>query len=375
MILPPGDDDARGEIEHVMSSHYTTKIRTILGVSRNEAKEVRILNRYVRWDSDGERCWIEYEPDPRHAELIVKSLDLESAKGVTTPSVKKRLEEVLMTSLQFDALQTRQDRGVVMRAAYLSQDRPDLSYSTKELARDMQKPTEQSMTHLKRLGRYLKKRPRLVQLFIEQTSTASVVRLDVYGDSDRARCLKTRKGTTGMVLMRDAHCLKVSSHTQSTISLSSDESEYYGIVKCAAIGLSARSMRADFGMCADVVVRTDSSSGLAVGSRRGLGRLRHVQTPYQWVQQRVQEGDLRLKKELGDTKVTKTSGRTTHDEPVDGDGLRVQRRADIVGARGAMTIEIVFRRVKFSTGILESEKVSDTTLNCFYRVCEGVRKC
>ena len=76
--------------------------------------------------------------------------------------------------------------------------------------------------------------------------------------------------------MRDAHCLKVSSHTQSTISLSSGESEYYGIVKCAAIGLGARSMLADFGMSADVVVRTDSSSGLAVGSGRGLGRLRHV---------------------------------------------------------------------------------------------------
>ena len=184
---------------------------------------MRILNRYVRWNSDGGRNWVEYEPDPRHAELIVKSLNLESAKGVTTPSVKKRLEEVLTTFPQLNALQTKQYRSVVVRAAYLSQDRPDLSYSTKELARDMQKPTEQSITTLKRLGWYLKKRPRLVQLFVEQTSTTNVVRLDVYGDSDHAGCLKTRKSTTGMVLMRDAHCLKVSSHTQSTISLSSGE--------------------------------------------------------------------------------------------------------------------------------------------------------
>ena len=107
-------------------------------------------------------------------------------------------------SPQLDALQTRHYGSVVMRAAYLSQDRPDLSYSTKELARDMQKP-ERSMTSLKRLGRYLKRRPRLAQLFVEQTSA--------------------RKSTTGMVLMRDAHCLKVSSHThtQSTISLSMEK--------------------------------------------------------------------------------------------------------------------------------------------------------
>ena len=101
-----------------------------------------MMNRHVCWNCDGGRSWIEYEPDPRHAELIVKLLNLESAKGVTTPSVKKRLEEVLMTSPQLDALQMRQYRSVVMRAAYLSQDKPDLSYSTKELARDMQKPTQ-----------------------------------------------------------------------------------------------------------------------------------------------------------------------------------------------------------------------------------------
>ena len=154
----------RSEVEHVMSSYYTMKVRAIRGVGRDDAKEVRILNRYVRWNSDGERSLIEYEPDPRHAELIVNLLNLECAKGVTTPSVKKRLGEVLMTSPQLDALETRHYRSVVMRAAYLSQDRPDLSCSTKELARDMQKPSEQSMTNLKRLGRYLKKRPRLVQL-------------------------------------------------------------------------------------------------------------------------------------------------------------------------------------------------------------------
>ena len=101
-----GDDEALSEVEHVLSSHCTIKVRALLGAGRDDAKEVRILNRYVRWDSDGGRNWIEYEPDPRHAELIVKSLNLESAKGVTTPSVEKRLGEVLMTSPQRDALQT-----------------------------------------------------------------------------------------------------------------------------------------------------------------------------------------------------------------------------------------------------------------------------
>ena len=99
-----GDDEALSEVEHVMSSHDTMKVRAILGAGRDDAKEVRNLNRYAHWNADGERSWIEYEPDPPHAELIVKSLNLECATGVTTPSVKKRLGEVLMTSPQLDAL-------------------------------------------------------------------------------------------------------------------------------------------------------------------------------------------------------------------------------------------------------------------------------
>ena len=107
-FITRGDDEALSEVERVMSSHYPIKVRAVLGAGRDDPKEVRILNRYVRWNSDGERSWIEYAPDPRHAELIVKSLNLESAKGVTTPPVKKWLEEVLATSPQLEALQTRQ---------------------------------------------------------------------------------------------------------------------------------------------------------------------------------------------------------------------------------------------------------------------------
>ena len=45
-----GDDDARGEVEHVMSSHHTVNVRAVLGAGRHDAKEVRILNRYACWN-------------------------------------------------------------------------------------------------------------------------------------------------------------------------------------------------------------------------------------------------------------------------------------------------------------------------------------
>ena len=53
-----GDSEASSEVECAMSDHYTIKVRAILGAGRDDAKEVRILNRYVRWNSDGGRNWI-----------------------------------------------------------------------------------------------------------------------------------------------------------------------------------------------------------------------------------------------------------------------------------------------------------------------------
>ena len=75
-----GDSEALSEVERAMNDQYTIKVRAILGAGCDDAKEVRILNVYVRWKSDGGRNWIEYEPDPRHAGLIGKSLNLESAR-------------------------------------------------------------------------------------------------------------------------------------------------------------------------------------------------------------------------------------------------------------------------------------------------------
>ena len=42
-----------------------------------------------------------------------------------------------------------------------------------------------------------------------------------------------------------------------------------------------------------------------------------------------------------------------HGKTADVDGIRVQRRAHIVGAGGAVTSEIVFSSMHFSSGVLE----------------------
>ena len=52
---------------------------------KGELSELRFLNRVVTWHEHG----IDWEADPRHAELIIQQLDLEGCRAVVTPGVKE----------------------------------------------------------------------------------------------------------------------------------------------------------------------------------------------------------------------------------------------------------------------------------------------
>ena len=53
----------------------------MVGLGENEDREARVLNRILRVTEAG---W-QYEPDQRHAEMIVSEMSLENAKSVKTP--------------------------------------------------------------------------------------------------------------------------------------------------------------------------------------------------------------------------------------------------------------------------------------------------
>ena len=54
-------------------------------------------------------------------------------------------------------------------------------------------------------------------------------------------------------------------------------------------------MAEDLGWKAEVRLWTDSSAAKAIGNRRGLGKLRHVELKWLWVQDVVKEGRVKLK--------------------------------------------------------------------------------
>ena len=102
--------------------------------------------------------------------------------------------------------------------------------------------------------------------------------------------------------MRGPHCLRTWSSTQGPIALSSAEAEYYAMLNGVVKATGLQAMAAELGvkgLGGPIGLYTDSTAAKSFASRRGLGRVRHVETRRLWLQREVAEGRVRVHKVLG----------------------------------------------------------------------------
>ena len=204
------------------------EVKFKIRLERGKPGAVRILNRIVTVTEHG----LEYEADQRHAEILLRDMGIdECCKGVVTPGVSTTeggpTGEVLVGG-------ESSFRAVAARGNYLGQDRMDMQFAAKEISRFMSKPEEQDWRSAKRLARYLKGNRKVVIMYKYQKLSWKVI---VWSDSDFAGCQRTRRSTSGGVVMFGRHCLKTYASMQPLIALSVGEAEYYGIVKGGCTGL------------------------------------------------------------------------------------------------------------------------------------------
>ena len=78
--MSAGDANSLDRLEAQLTAQYEIKTQRV-GHGPKCSAEGQILNRVIRATDSG----FELEGDPRHAELVVEQLNLQSGKGVTTP--------------------------------------------------------------------------------------------------------------------------------------------------------------------------------------------------------------------------------------------------------------------------------------------------
>ena len=100
--------------------------------------------------------------------------------------------------------------------------------------------------------------------------------------------------------MLGQHLIKSWSSTQTSVSLSSGESEFYGVVKAAGVSLGYQALLRDLGYSLSARVWTDSTATIGICGRQGLGKLRHIDTQCLWIQQRVRDRSIELFKVRGE---------------------------------------------------------------------------
>ncbi len=296
--------------EKRMASEFEIKT-DVLGPGPGHKRQLRVLNRIIEWKGHG----ITYEADQRHAEIVIRELGLEQAKAVATPGtrddashgssmnpddVEDRFKGEYQVDTDEDVPLERHEatkyRALSARLNYLAQDRPDLLYAVKEVARRMAGPTKGDWTLMKRVGRYLLGAPRAVQEFPWQSLQS---RFDTFVDSDWAGCKSSCRSTSGGVAKIGWHAIKAWSSTQATVAMSSAEAELYALTKGAANTLGFTAVMKDLGYDFNAMLHTDASATLSIAQRQGLGKLRHIRVQYLWVQERLRQGDLTVKKVPG----------------------------------------------------------------------------
>ena len=275
----------------------------VLGTGDACGAELFILQRSITisFDSRSATGYIAIRADPRHVPSMLDGLGLSKASGARTPRVKRTAEDEAKRKISppLRGTDVTLFRSQVMRASYLSQDRPDIQESVRCLATAMAEPKEWDLADLKRLARYLKTRPTAELRWPLRSSALAPFRgnnpfkecpgnsLHIFSDADWAGDPGTRKSATGFCALRSGACIRSASTTQSIIGLSSCESEFYALCRASASGIGIQSHLADLGIAVDVLVWSDASAARAVASRRGLGKVRHLHTRYLWLQDTV----------------------------------------------------------------------------------------
>ena len=88
----------------------------------------------------------------------------------------------------------RSYRAIAARLNYICPDRPDIGYAVKASARNMSKSRASDFQKLRKIGRYVVGRPRLIMRFPWQET---LVRIVAFTDSDWAGFARAAKSSSG----------------------------------------------------------------------------------------------------------------------------------------------------------------------------------
>nr|GEZ34044.1 uncharacterized mitochondrial protein AtMg00810-like [Tanacetum cinerariifolium] len=168
----------------------------------------------------------------------------------------------LDTDLSGTPVEQTKYRSMVGALMYLTASIPDIMHETCYCARYQVKPTEKYLTTVKRIFWYLKDTINMGLWYPKDTG----FELTAFSDSDHARCLDSRKSTSGGIqFLGGDKLVNWLSKKQDCTSMSSTKVEYVSLPACCAQVLWLRTQPTDYGFHFDKIpMYCDSKAAIAI---------------------------------------------------------------------------------------------------------------
>eukprot|EP00438_Fugacium_kawagutii_P013012 Skav219672 [mRNA] locus=scaffold3149:113084:120619:+ [translate_table: standard] len=194
-------------------------------------------------------------------------------------------------------------RSLVGALLYVSHERSDIQFATKNLASYLSSPTKHSWMMLGRLIGYLKKTER-VTLEMVSTSPHNSLFAKLNGATDENPKILIEsfsdadwnvKSTSSGVHYISGNLVFSSARTQKAISLSSTASEWYAALSTAIDAMQIKHIV--MFLCGDceLILRVDNSAVVSISTKLGTSRLKHIEGKLLWLQHKVAEKVLQLR--------------------------------------------------------------------------------
>ena len=225
IVLAGKTDERIEEVKNILAKRFRVKdIGELLGVT-------------VAQDQTSGRVWI---GQANYTENVLHNHEMENSRSITTPVDTSN--KLLSAIEESEVMDQRLYQSAVGSLLYLScGTRPDITIAVSNVARFCSKPTKQHWTAVKRIMRYLRGTQNYGILYTRDCVTD----VEGYSDADWAGDVNDRKSTSGYVFTISGGAVSWKSKKQTSVALSTAETEYMALASTAQEAMWMRQLTAD----------------------------------------------------------------------------------------------------------------------------------
>nr|GEW65457.1 hypothetical protein [Tanacetum cinerariifolium] len=229
--------------------------------------------------------------DPDHPERrsILHKHGMEKGQSIGTPmDTKPKLD----ADLGGNPVDQTDYRSKIRSLLYLTSSRPDIVQAVCFCARYQSRPTEKHLKEVKRIFQYLRGAVNMGLWYPKGFSFS----LTAFSNADHARCIDTRKSTSGGIQFLGDKLVSWMSKKQDCTTMSSAEAEYVALSTSYAQVMWMRTQLQDYGFNYNKIhLYCDSQSAIVISCNPvQYSRTKHIHTWYHLIKEHVENGIIEL---------------------------------------------------------------------------------